>query len=252
MTMKTRKNKEDFPLEVEAVTDKVVYLSMETQKQIASALIRFQEYYESPIPEIKGQIFTLGFLRKMYSESPRSQRRGFTYFDGNTFEGDWSGFNFPGYILDPFIRGLFDPLTPAEQDIVDLFKDRSDKFYIIGGHRDTEETEDIIQHEICHALFYVDDKYQKQVLKALLKAEKKPKFKNFYKLLAHWGYAPSVFRDEAQAYICANWDWLYGEEQLEELSKFRIVIPEDLYDELASIKRKYFKPLDSKFEIKDD
>ena len=52
--------------------------------------MRFQEHYESP--EFTGTVFTVGAFRKWYAET----------YGAFTYASDWSGFNIPGTVLEPF------------------------------------------------------------------------------------------------------------------------------------------------------
>lgn len=64
----------------------------------AATFLRFQEHYESP--EFRGKIFTLEEYQRWYiAHSPRGQTTG-----AFTYEEDWTGFNIPSEILDPFYR----------------------------------------------------------------------------------------------------------------------------------------------------
>lgn len=229
------------PLTIKKISNNIIHLSMPTQKEISSLLIRFQEYYESPIKEIRGKIFTLGYLKHLYSLSTRTERGGFTYHRGNLFDGDWNGFNFPGEVIEPFVRGLFDPLTPGEEDVVELLKWRQDKFYVIGTHAESGE-DWVMDHEVCHALYYINEAYRVNVDEALVEAlDSEPKLANMYTMLKSWGYCDEVLADECHAYISADYKWLCDEKE-DELDKFDIEIPEELHKQLRKIKKKYFKP----------
>jgi hypothetical protein len=235
-------------LKIEKITESIIHLNMPTQKEIASLLIRFQEYYESHIPEIKGQIFTLGYLKHKYSTFEKVGCGAFTYMDGLLFSGDWNGFNFPGHVMQPFIQGLFDPLTPGEQDLVELFRYRNDDFYIIGTHG---KEKGAIDHEICHGLYYTHSKYRKEVNSIIDTyiteyEDTSPGLSGFEDMLKSWGYCDDVIIDEMHAYISADYDW-FEEKRSEDLEKFDIQIPKELHKHLRKIKKKYFKPLNSKY-----
>lgn len=168
------------------ITDKIIRVSADSQRELGSTFIRFQEHYESP--EWKDKIFTEGQLRAWYSEK----------YGQNTYEVDWTGFNIPSSILDPFIKGLFDPLAEREKDLVDLFKYRTDKFYIIGSQHD----DSTLDHEICHGLFYTNQEYQDKVLNVLRCNMKK--LKPVAEYVSGLMYHPSVVEDEVHAYVSAN------------------------------------------------
>lgn len=216
----------------ESVAPDIVHVKAKDHKILASAMCRIQEYYESPFPEIKGQIFTLGQLR---ATGARDRPGVYTYEGGNHHDTDWSGYNWPSYCLDPFIRGLFDPLTSYEEDIVNALKCKQGKYYVIGTYGE-EDDADALDHEICHALYYVNSDYRKEVNDALSLHD----LSNFHDCLRKWGYADTVLDDESHAYISADYEWIF-EENKKDVEKFNVIISESLHGELRAIKEKYFK-----------
>ena len=100
-----------------------VWVWADSQEELGLTFMCFQEYYESTNPAFKNNIFTLGQLKRWYSET----------YGANNYQTTWVGFNFPSKVLIPFKEGLFDPLITEEKRLLDLFKYRSDDFYIIGA-----------------------------------------------------------------------------------------------------------------------
>lgn len=199
---------------VDKVTPQIILLSDSNKENLAPYFARFQEHYESP--QFRNQIFTLGQLRQYYSEKNGA----------STYNIDWIGYNFPSFVVDPFTKGLFDPLTDHEKEIVNLFRYRTDKFYIIG----TNDTS-AIDHEICHALFYVDDDYKNQVTKEIDKVRKNKEVKAFLHQLAV-DYNESVLDDELHAYHAEK----YPHDQFNGVS---LCMPLRLA--LTKIKQKFYK-----------
>ena len=216
------------------ITDEIIHIKMKDKRSLADAMCRIQEYYESPFPEIKGKIFTLGQLRAAGS---RNMKGVFTYRGGLTYDADWSGFNWPSEALEPFIRGLFDPLTPYEQDIVDALKCKQGRFYVIGTYGE-EDPAGAIDHEICHALYSPKDEYKKEVDQALCCY--KDELVNLKNMLRYWGYCEEVLDDECHAYISADYDWLF-EENEKDIKKFDVSVNKALHLELREIKSRHFK-----------
>jgi hypothetical protein len=159
-----------------------VVISADTQEELANSFMRFQEHYESPYWADK--IFTIGQFKRWYSEN----------YGADTYRFDWRGFNFPSCVLIPFKEGLFDPLTDQEKNILDLLKYRTDRFYVIGSN-----TDDVLSHELCHALYYSNDTYRTEVNKILNKHKKE--IKKAFDFLLNLGYHEKVLYDEFQAYI---------------------------------------------------
>ncbi|NDG32541.1 ABC transporter ATP-binding protein [bacterium] len=162
-----------------------VLIQADSVEDLAKTFMRFQEYYESP--HFKNQIFTIGQLKAWYSQT----------YGADTYIKDWSGFNFPSTVLQPFRDGLFDPLTTEEQELLSLFRYRYDSFYVIGAN--DEET---IRHELAHALFNYDNQYKFKInhLCKMYSKELKP----IKKYLLDKGYHPEVINDEIQAYVTDN------------------------------------------------
>lgn len=166
-----------------------VWVWADSQDELGLTFMRFQEHYESANPQFKNNIFTQGQIKRWYSET----------YGTNTYHKDWVGFNFPSKVLNPFKEGLFDPLTIEEQRLLDLFKYRSDNFYIIGAQNSST-----LRHELSHALYASNPKYKDELDKFLLK--NKSKLKNTLKYIKDKGYCDEVLFDEIQAYITDNDD----------------------------------------------
>jgi hypothetical protein len=197
-------------------------------------MMRFQEHYESPFPEIKGKVFTIGQMRAAGS---RRNKGVHSYEGGNHFDTDWGGYNWPSYALDQFVRGMFDPLTSLEQDIVDALKCKQGNYYVIGTYGE-EDPGGAIDHEICHALYYVNSKYKQEVDKVLYRYRKQ--LEPLKKALLEWGYVDTVLDDECHAYMSADYDWFHKEKK-EDIEKYGIKIDRKLHEELRKIKKKHWK-----------
>jgi hypothetical protein len=168
---------------------KSVWVWADSQDELGLTFMRFQEYYESTNSEFKNKIFTQGQLKRWYSET----------YGSNSYHSHWVGFNFPSKVLIPFKEGLFDPLTIEEQRLLDLFKYRSDDFYIIGAQNNST-----LRHELAHALYASNSKYRNEINKFL--NSHKAKLKNTTKYILNKGYCQEVLYDEIQAYITDNDD----------------------------------------------
>lgn len=215
-------------LNFKKISDKIVHITLPNYEELAKALIRFQEYYESPYPEIRGKIFTLGYVR-----SKGNRKTGLnTYEGGNHFGADWAGYNFPSHVLEPFIKGLFDPLTSYEQDIVNALKLKEGKFYVIGTLEDADPR-NALPHEIAHALYYTEPQYKKDVDKVLSKYD----LKGLFQWLRDDGYCDEVLLDEEQAYLGPDYDWLMAD--LKNVEKYKIKIPKKCHEELTKIRKRY-------------
>lgn len=166
-----------------------VWVWADSQEELGLTFMRFQEHYESPNKNFKGQVFTQGQLKRWYSET----------YGANNYHINWIGFNIPSKVLIPFKNGLFDPLTIEEQRLLDLFRYRRDNFYIIGAQNNST-----LRHELAHALYATNIKYKNEIDKFLKKNGEK--LRNTLKYIKDKGYCDDVLFDEIQAYITDNDD----------------------------------------------
>ena len=180
-------------MKIKKITTNIIHVNFDTQEELTKTFCRFQEHYESP--EFAGKIFTLGQYREWYSER----------YGGWTYYTDWNGFNIPNIVLEPFKKGLFDPLSEEEQLFLDLFKHRTGKFYIIGTH--TSKQDEALDHEICHALYYLDREYKEEI-DMVIASSPSQAFEELEKWMLGRGYAGKFLADEIQAYLTCNVDYL--------------------------------------------
>lgn len=226
----------DEEFDVTPIEADIICFRFQSNKTLAYAMCRIQEHYESPFPEIKGKVFTLGQLRSVGSSS----HKGLSLYEGgNHFGALFSGYNWPSYALDPFIKGMFDPLTSYEQDIVNILKYRNSDYYAIGVSEDLEsDLTPVLKHEICHALYYLSSSYRKEAHIILQRMESThqtvTKMRSY---LQEAGYHPDVFMDETNAYLTEDSEWLKASGYAD---IHGISFDEDDIAELRSIKDIYY------------
>lgn len=181
-------------------TYKNIFLITSTDSyDLAMLFCRAQEFYESPIKGIKGCQFTMSQFQRLYSK-----KFGEGCF---TYPNDWVGFNVPDYILEECYF-CFPPSDINEYDdlMISIYNEISEEicddgsFYLIGSQAKSKET---IQHELCHALFYLDNEY-KQKVKDIINSLYKSTFACFREHLLAIGYSKQSIIDEINAYICVN------------------------------------------------
>ena len=144
---------------------------------------------------------------KWYSNSSVSRLEG-----AFTYPIDWSGFNIPDYVIKN-VRNLG---IPDENDydkaMWDVYKhcsksSKGEKFYIIGVTVDKYAGErDVLDHEVAHAMFYIDPKYKK-ASSTLVKIMDPVARKALEDYLGRVGYTPKVYVDEVQANMSTTRDW---------------------------------------------
>ena len=170
---------------VEGLGNGIYHLSFPNQFLMNSCFLRLQEHFESP--KYRDKLFSHEEFRAWYRAT--REHKEFSYYT------DWSGFNFPGYVLTSFLNGRFDPLRPEEQAVVETFRGMRGPLYIIGTlESDATYT---LRHEVAHALYHTDTAYRAAVDKLLDGTNCTP----IHRLLKSLGYHSAQWRDEAHAYL---------------------------------------------------
>lgn len=185
----------------------IVDVQYNTRYELCSAFMRVQEFYESDIPSIKDNYFTIEKFMDEYAK----KNGGFSY------TMDWSGFNIPSNAYFNWY-GLYRNNLLEKEKALDCriiaglhnagFDSMNNdlKFYIIGSYKECPRQAAVIQHEIAHALYSLDEeyKYHSDLTCAVL-----PFRDDIIAVLKEWGYSDSVIKDEVQAYARTNCkgDW---------------------------------------------
>ena len=160
------------------------------QFELTSHFFRLQEFYESPIKQVKGKYFSYEDAITYYAYHDKDEPQ-FTYFE------DWAGFNVPGHIVDKFVSIFQDTITDKELTLLDSIPDDYKKYYVIGVE---EGEEDTMKHEIAHGLYYLNRKYRKEMNELYDKLPNSIK-ESVKKELLRIGYCKQVVKDETQAYL---------------------------------------------------
>jgi hypothetical protein len=173
---------------IKEVLPNIFAVIVKNHYDLAMLFCRAQEYYESPNSKFRNNQFSIWNYMKWYHEK---YNKGFTY--GN----DWSGFNIPIAVLKQCykISKIESPYDIAMKEIVK--KISSNNGYVIG----CEDLEgDTFKHEICHALYYTNKIYKKE-LDNITKTLPKKHYKILKENILQMGYASKVVNDEIQAYL---------------------------------------------------
>lgn len=157
---------------------------------------RYQEFYESPFPEIRNQEFTLEELMRTYVKKNKSGM--FTY------PADWAGYNIPSNILKKGQK-VFSKTNNLYDDVMtDIISccdkhSKNEKFYLIGADK---LSSDVMDHEIAHGLYYTNPKYKLKV-DEIIKTIPTKTYNYLRKELVKMGYVDikSIIDDEIQAYL---------------------------------------------------
>lgn len=173
----------------------IFLLTFDSSQEAARNLLRFQEHYESP--KFRNKIFSLDEFKKWYTKYRKETE--FTYYT------DWTGFNFPSYVFMPFYSGAFRNLTIEENRVLNLFRNETGPYYIIGISKGDKKT---LKHELMHGLFYTNQKYQHKALEIIGSHKDVETLDTIRSYLSRLGYHADVIEDELHAYIATEFDRL--------------------------------------------
>jgi hypothetical protein len=190
---------------LERVRDRIYLLSFKDQYNMCMHFLRLQEFYESPNPKFRGKVFDIFEFMEWYSKE---------YGKGSfTYPKDWGGFNVPSEVFDEldilwsdiqtktiYDYEMYQVYRDITLDIINAGKSYEVDFYLIGILDKDAATFD---HEMAHALFYIEPEYKKAMNKLLKNLDKKL-YEKITKYLTSIGYSSTVFHDEAQAYLATG------------------------------------------------
>jgi len=181
---------------IKEIYNRIFLVTIKDRYDLAMTFCRVQEYYESPFKQIRGKTFTMAEFQRIYAK-----KIGDGVF---SYPAHWSGFNVPGDVFDKFINLTF-PDWGSEYDfaIEDIYheiigREGYGAYYVIGTEpKDTQA----INHELAHAIYYLDKTYKSRV-NNILKNLNKSLLSRFESHLRDMGYSKHVLEDEVNAYIC--------------------------------------------------
>lgn len=177
-------------MEIKRDDHNIVMFKAKNRYELCSTFWRLQEFYESP--EFRGRFFEIEEYMDWYAD----KYGNFTYFS------DWSGFNVPGTVAQDFFQSVPYELFEKEKAFFKQLKpyfEKNERFYIIGVFADDA----VVDHEYSHAFYHIFNDYAVAADKMIM--ELPEKFRNqIYENLKEKGYHPSVYKDEAIAYLSTN------------------------------------------------
>ena len=186
--------------ELREIVSGVYAVKIQDPYERAMLFLRSQEFYESPIPEIRNKHINIFESMNMYRKWMKKD-----YF---SYTEDWIGFNIPGNIVEKCTKHVLKPSnahmsTPYDFIMRDIIKQiRKEigckKFYLIGVNRFKSN---LMDHELAHGLYYIDSNYRKACLELIEESIPKKSYESLKKTLIKMGYTESVIDDEIQAYL---------------------------------------------------
>jgi hypothetical protein len=118
-----------------------------------------------------------------------------------TYVGDWGGFNVPSKMITACYKNDIKDLNFYDNIIKEVHDQITDEeYYLIGSTGNDEET---LKHETIHALFYLNEKYRKEVI-SIIKEISTKSYNDMKTYLLTIGYALKVMDDEINAYLTAG------------------------------------------------
>jgi len=163
----------------------IYLIESKSRQDLAQTFMRFQEYYESP--EFAGKYFTTEDFLAWYGQKYRK----------SVYHKDWSGFNVPSNVFNPFFEGNFDPLTDKEKKLLNFLKGVDGEFYVIGITKADYDWVETLKHELAHGMFFSDKSYREEILACI--SELSPNSARMS--LKKMGYGSNVIDDEVNAYL---------------------------------------------------
>jgi len=170
-------------------------LEFNTQKDLALAFCRVEEYYEGQ-PQLNRKYTSFVDFIDFFMKDDGS----INYFNY------WSGFNIPGNVFTEWSQKEMHDKTKWELALADEVQKKLNlekPFYIIGGKKGDMN---VIDHEIAHALYYMNTEYKDLMDAANYQFYKnlRMEYSKMVKKLKKMGYGDNVIKDEVQAYMSTS------------------------------------------------
>lgn len=178
------------------LANQLLLFTFKTQKEITTTFFRMEEYYESPLKGLYQKKFNVfDFLIESMNEHGQID-----YFS------KWIGFNIPGHSILEWSKLHCPDYTPKEIEVMNHITNKVDvlkPFYIIAAK---EQNTKVMDHEIAHALYYLNENYKDRMLDMAIKFRQfdRNNYNKMIKKLKNMGYNQSVFNDEVQAYMSTS------------------------------------------------
>ena len=172
-----------------------ILFEFNTQKELALAFCRVEEYYEGN-DRVRGKFLKLeNFIDVFMKDDGKID-----YFHY------WTGFNIPGNIFTEWSQKNMSDRTIWEYELAQEISKKinfTKPYYIIGGKKGDME---VIDHEIAHALYYMNSEYKDLMDTANYQFYKnlRGEYSKMVKALKKMGYGNNVIKDEIQAYMSTS------------------------------------------------
>jgi len=206
MKYNTLKRELDKPIKFSKteIQKNIFLLKFRSQRDLCLSFLRFQEFYESP--KFADNIFSHWNFYNYY----KKEKGSFSY------HRDWFGFNIPSSVLRKFYEVNFHRLKRKELQIIKAFEkeiEGNEKFYVIGIFSEDGKVDiETLNHEIAHALYFMNKDYKKEIQVAL-KEVPTSEIQHSNNFLKEEGYHKKTYKDELHAYTLFGLTDLYYKEK---------------------------------------
>jgi len=178
---------------VKTVRPDVIAVVVPNDYDRAMLFWRVQEFYESPCERFRESAFSVWDYAKWYSVK---------YGGCFSYPADFVGFNLP-LIVAKRCYELNEVETPYDREmksIVDGLFVNGERKYLIGAESLKGDT---FEHEMAHALYYVDMAYRND-MDELTRSLPEKSYARLRRNLSKIGYHRGVLKDEVQAYMATE------------------------------------------------
>jgi hypothetical protein len=171
--------------------------SFKSHTDLVLHFLRYQEYYENPDSDFRGQPFE---MMEFIGHYAKKNKGNFTYFN------DWGGFNVPDIVFEKIYKTLIPDFNSYDLMTKSVYvslkrENKNRKFYLVGCLEGTKDG--TLEHEIAHGLYYTNESYEQDVEDLIeeFKYNDYNVYENLENALLKNYYTEEVIEDEIQAYL---------------------------------------------------
>lgn len=175
---------------------------IKNQYDRSSLFCRYQEFYESPYPQIRGKFFTIEEYMKLYTT--QNKKLHFTY------QSDWTGYNIPSKVLLEARSTFGSPVSQYDYTMNEIIeyceresriqnRGEQHSWYLIGVDK---LKSGVMNHEIAHGFYFTNPHYKVE-MDYLIGDINVKDYEHLKKILVKGGYSDDkcIIDDEIQAYM---------------------------------------------------
>lgn len=189
-------------IDVYEISDKNILFEFNTQMEMNSSMIRFQEHCDCVFH--RNLFFALEEYKQWYMDSYGV----WDYY--NCILGmnipSWSFYDFRAY--SRIKRNFLDSKEEKILSYLEKTFSREEDYYVICIFKGQEKKLDALKHEIAHALYYSNTEYKKKVNKILNSVD----LKDIESYLKIAGYHKDCYQDECHAFVLEGLDFILSKD----------------------------------------